>query len=150
MELEKKINEDIKAAMLSKDMRKLNALRAIKAALMLEKTGKDINSGIIPESVELKLLQRLVKQRHDSAAIYQEQGRQDLAEEEIYQASIIENYLPEKLSIEEVTEILKSIISETGATSMKDMGKVMGQASAKIAGQADNQTIASIVKKLLG
>lgn len=150
MELEKKINEDIKNAMRAKDSRKLNALRAIKAALLLEKTGKDVSSGIIPDSVELKLLQKLVKQRKDAAAIYNEQQRADLAEEEIFQAEIIQAYLPDKLSEADLKEIINEIISETGASSIKEMGKIMGLASARIAGQAENSLIARIVKELLG
>lgn len=149
MELEKKINEDIKAAMLAKDTRKLQALRAIKAALLLEKTGKDVSSGIIPESVELKLLQKLVKQRKEAASIYREQQRADLEDEETYQATIIEAYLPAKMSEEEIKDIIKTVISETGAASMKDMGRVMGLVSSRIAGQADNQVVASMVKSLL-
>lgn len=149
MELEKKINDDIKATMLAKDTRKIQALRAIKAALLLEKTGKDVSSGIIPETVEVKLLQKLVKQRRDAAAIYKEQHRPDLEEEENYQAEIIEAYLPAKMSEEELISIIKRIISETGASSMKDMGKVMGLASSRIAGKADNQLVASLIKSLL-
>ncbi len=149
MNLEIKINEDIKQAMLAKDMRKLAALRAIKAALLLEKTGKDVSSGEIPESVELKLLQKLVKQRRESAAIYSEKGRTDMAEEEIYQADIIENYLPKQMGEVEVVALVKEIIAETGASSIKDMGRVMGAASKKAAGKADNQFISRIVKELL-
>ncbi|MBS4061810.1 MAG: GatB/YqeY domain-containing protein [Bacteroidetes bacterium] len=150
MELEKKINDDLKDAMRAKDSRKLDALRAIKAALLLEKTGKDVSSGIIPDSVEVKLLQKLVKQRKEAAAIYTEQHRAELAEEELYQADIIQAYLPEKLSDAEIKLIIKEIISETGATTIKEMGRVMGLASSRIAGQAENTTIAQFVKELLG
>ncbi len=149
MELEKLINEDIKQAMISKDREKLEALRAIKAALLLEKTGKDVTSGEIPASVELKLLQRLVKQRRESAEIYKAQGRADLAEPEIFQASIIEKYLPEQMSEDEVEAIVKKVITDTGAAGIKDMGKVMGIASKLVAGKADNKLIAEIIKKLL-
>ena len=149
MELELIINNDIKQAMLAKDMRKLNALRAIKAALLLEKTGKDVNSGIIPETVELKLLQKLVKQRKEVATIYTEQKRDDLAEEELYQAAIIEKYLPSQMSEEEVKSIVMEAIRATNASGIRDMGKVMGVASAKISGKADNQMVATIVKALL-
>lgn len=149
MELEKLINEDIKHAMISKDKDKLEALRSIKAALLLEKTGKDVSSGIIPESVELKMLQRLVKQRRESAEIYKTQGRPDLAEPELFQASIIEKYLPEQLTEEEIISIVKKAITESGATGPKDMGKVMGIASKTVAGKADNKVISEIVKKLL-
>jgi uncharacterized protein YqeY len=150
MSLAESINNDIKAAMLARDARKLEALRAIKAALLLAKTGKDVSSGEIPEDVELALLQKLVKQRKESAEIYRSQNRPDLAETEEYQASIIEEYLPEQISEEELTGIIKDIIARTGASGIKDMGKVMGMASKELAGKADNKTIAGIVKQLLG
>ena len=149
MSLEIQINDDIKQAMLSRDRKKLEALRAIKAALLLEKTGKDVSSGEIPESVELKILQRLVKQRKESAAIYREKDRIDMAEDEEFQFAIIEKYLPEQMSEAEIEEIVAGIIAETGASSMKDMGKVMGMASKKLAGKADNRLISTIVKKKL-
>jgi len=149
MSLEQQINDDIKSAMLSKDRDKLEALRAIKAALLLEKT-KDGTTGEIPETVELKLLQKLVKQRKESAEIYKTQNRQDLAEAELFQAGIIEKYLPKALSEEEVSAKVKEIIAQTGATSIKDMGKVMGLASKELAGQADNRLVSEIVKRLLG
>lgn len=149
MNLEILINNDIKQAMLAKDKRKLNALRAIKSELLLLKTGKDTSSMEIPESVEIKLLQKLVKQRKEAAALYSEQNRPDLEEEETYQAEIIEAYLPEQISEEELADIIKQIISETGVTSMKEMGKVMGLASQKLSGKADNKTISAMVKTLL-
>jgi len=149
MELELLINEDIKQAMIHKDKDKLEALRSIKAALLLEKTGKDVTGGIIPESVELKMLQRLVKQRRESAEIYKAQGRPDLAEPEIFQAAIIEKYLPEQLSDEDVIAIVKKAIADTGATGIKDMGKVMGISTKLVAGKADNKMISEIIKKLL-
>lgn len=149
MELEKLINEDIKQAMLAKDAKKLEALRAIKAALLLEKTGKDTSGGEIPESVELKLLQKLVKQRRESAETYIAQNRPDLAEVEIFQAAIIEKYLPEQMSEEDVTKVVAGIIAQTGAVGMKDMGKVMGLASKQLEGKADNKLVATIVKALL-
>ncbi|MBK9291363.1 MAG: GatB/YqeY domain-containing protein [Bacteroidetes bacterium] len=149
MELEKKINDDIKQAMLTKDSRKLAALRAIKAALLLEKTGKDVSSGIIPDSVELKMLQKLVKQRREAAAIYTQQNRPDLAEEENYQASIIEAYLPARLSDEELRALIARTIEATGAQNIKDMGKVMGIVSKEIAGRADNSLVATIIKEML-
>lgn len=148
MNLEILINNDIKQAMLAKDKRKLNALRAIKSELLLLKTGKDTSSMEIPESVEIKLLQKLVKQRKEAAALYSEQNRPDLEEEETYQAEIIEAYLPEQISEEELAAIIKQIISETGVTSMKEMGKVMGLASQKLSGKADNKTISAMVKTL--
>ena len=149
MELEILINEDIKQAMINKDKGKLEALRAIKAALLLEKTGKDVSSGIIPETVELKMLQRLVKQRRESAEVFKAQGRPDLAEVEIFQAAIIEKYLPEQMSDDEVIAIVKKVIADTGATGIKDMGKVMGTATKLVAGKADNKLISEIIKKLL-
>ncbi len=149
MELEKLINDDIKQAMLARDKEKLEALRAIKAALLLEKTGKDASSGEIPESVELKMLQKLVKQRKESALIYVEQGRQDLADQELFQSAIIEKYLPAQMSEEEVKTIISAIIIRVGAKEPKDMGKVMGAASKELAGKADNKTISGIIKAIL-
>lgn len=149
MELEKKINDDIKQAMLSKDSRKLAALRAIKAALLLEKTGKDVTAGVIPDEVELKMLQKLVKQRREAAAIYVQQNRPDLAEEETYQAAIIEAYLPAKLSEEELRNMIAEAIKTTGASGIKEMGKVMGLVSKQVAGRADNSLIATRVKEML-
>lgn len=149
MELEKKINDDIKQAMLSKDSRKLAALRAIKAALLLEKTGKDVAAGIIPDEVELKMLQKLVKQRREAAAIYLQQQRPDLAEEESYQAEIIEAYLPAKLSDDELREMIAKAISSTGVSGVKEMGKVMGLVSKQVAGRAENSLIATIIKEML-
>jgi len=150
MSLEIKINNDIKQAMLAKDKKTLEALRAVKAGLLLIKTGGDINSEEIPESVEMSLLQKLVKQRKESAEMYNAQNRTDLAEDELFQAAIIEKYLPAQISLEEIKVILKEIIAETGASSMKDMGKVMGMATQKLAGKADNKTISVIIKELLG
>jgi len=150
MSLEIKINNDIKQAMLARDKRKLEALRAIKAGLLLEKTGKDVSGGEIPESVEMKLLQKLVKQRKESAAIYRDNDRIEMAEEEEYQAGIIENYLPEQMSVKEIEAIVQKVIDETNASSMKDMGKVMGAVSKQLAGKADNKTISAIVRQKLG
>ncbi len=149
MALEHLINQDIKEAMLAKNRRKLEALRAIKAALLLEKTGGGLGDAEIPKTVELKLLQKLVKQRRDTAKIYREQNRPDLAEEEEYQASIIEKYLPEQMSEEEIKAVVEKVIAQTGASTMKDMGRVMGLVSKQLAGKADNKTIASLVKQRL-
>ncbi len=149
MGLAEKINDDIKHAMLAKDKRKLEALRAIKAALLLIKTGKDTSSDEIPESIEIQMLQKLVKQRRETAIIYQQQNRPDLAEEELFQATIIEAYLPEQLSADDLRKIVLEVIAETGATSIKDMGRVMGLASKKLAGKADNKSISEIVKHVL-
>ncbi len=148
MSLEQTINSDIKAAMLAKDKKKLDALRAIKSAILLAKTDKG-SAGDIAEDAEMKILQKLVKQRKDSAELYKSQGRDDLFEEESFQLSVIEKYLPEQMSEDEIKKHVGDIIAETGASSMKDMGRVMGMASKKLAGQADNKVIASIVKELL-
>jgi len=148
MGLENLINDDMKKAMLSKDAEKLEALRAIKAALLLEKT-KEGTTGEIPESVELSLLQKLVKQRKESAAIYITGNREDLAEKELFEAGIIEQYLPKQLSDDELIKIIKTIITQSGASSIKDMGKVMGQASKELAGKADGKRVSEIVKSLL-
>jgi hypothetical protein len=148
MELEKLINNDIKATMLARDSKKLDALRAIKAALLLEKT-KEGTTGEIPDSIELKLLQKLVKQRKESAEIFKNAGRSDLAENDLFEASIIEKYLPQQLPEDEVKKIILKIIAETGASSMKDMGKIMGIANAELSGKADNKLISTIVKDLL-
>jgi len=149
MSLAEKINDDIKRTMLARDSRKLEALRAIKAALLIAKTGKDASSGEIPEDIEMQLLQRLVKQRKESAEVYKAQNRPDLAEEELFQAAIIEAYLPEQMSPDELKSIIKTIIAQVGATSIKDMGKVMGLASKQLAGKADNKTISLVIKDLL-
>ena len=149
MSLEVKINNDLKVAMLAKDKKKLEAIRAIKSALLLEKTGKNTSRGEISEDVELKLLQKLVKQRKESAEIYKSKDRRELAEEELFQASIIEKYLPEQINEDELTDIIKKIIENTGASGIKDMGKVMGMAIKEAAGRADNKTISGITKKLL-
>ena len=144
--LEERINADIKQAMLNKEKDVLESLRAIKAAILLLKTGK----GEVNEAAELATLQKLVKQRKESAEIFNQQNRSDLAEAELFQASIIERYLPKQLSKEEIESEVKSIISELGATCAKDMGRVMGAASKKFAGTADNKVVAEIVKSLLG
>jgi uncharacterized protein len=150
MELENKINADIKQAMIAKESRKLEALRAIKASLLLAKTSKEAAGGELPEEAGLKLLQKLIKQRQESADIYKSNGRNDLAEQELFQAGVIENYLPKQLDEEEIRAGVAKIISETGASGPKDMGKVMGAASKVFAGKADNKVVADLVKKLLG
>jgi len=147
MSLEEKINADIKAAMLAREKDKLDALRAVKSAVLLAKTEKT-GAEISPDA-ELKLLQKLVKQRRESAEIYLGQSRQDMADAELFQAGIIEQYLPRQLDADEIKAELKIIIAETGAGSAKDMGKVMGLASQRLAGKADGKTISSLVKELL-
>ncbi len=148
MSLELKINDDIRSAMLARDAAKLEALRAVKAALLLEKT-KEGASGDVDEEAEIKILQKLVKQRRESADIYAQASRHDLAQKELYDASVIETYLPQQMTEAEVTEIIRKIVAETGASSVKDMGKVMGAASKELAGKADNKMISVIVKSLL-
>ncbi len=149
MGLEHLINQDLKEAMLAKDRQKLEALRAIKAALLLEKTGGGVGDAEIPKSVEMKLLQKQVKQRRDTAKIYREQNRPELAEEEEYQAAIIEKYLPAQMPEEEVKAVVEKVIADTGASSMKDMGRVMGMVAKQLAGRADNKMVSVLVKQLL-
>lgn len=148
MSLEQKINDAIKAAMLAREKEKLEALRAIKSAVLLAKTEKA--GAELDAETEIKMLQKMVKQRRESAEIYKEQGRNDMAEAELFQAGIIETYLPAQLSEEEVRSIIQQIVAETGAVGPKEMGKVMGPANQKLAGKADGKTIAAIVKELLG
>jgi uncharacterized protein len=148
MSLTDKINDDIKAAMLAREKDKLEALRAVKAALLLLGT-QEASREITPED-EVKLLQKLVKQRKEAAEVYKEQNRQDLFETEVFQAAIIEKYLPQQIPLDELKEIIRVVILETGATSARDMGKVMGLASKNLAGKADNKTVAALVKELLG
>lgn len=147
MSLEKKLMADLKEAMKSKDQAALRSIRAVKSAILLQKT--DGSGTELDEAGEIKLLQKLIKQRKDSLEIYQKQDRADLAKVEEEEIAVIEKYLPQQLSEEELTPIIQEIIGKTGASSMKDMGKVMGMASGQLAGQADGKTISAIVKKLL-
>jgi len=147
MSLEEKINADIKSAMLAKEKEKLEALRAVKSAVLLAKTEK---VGVeVSEDTELKLLQKLVKQRKDAAEIYLKQQMKDLADVELFQANVIEQYLPAQMSPEEIGQVVKSVIEETGANGIKDMGKVMGLVSKQLAGKADGKLISEVVKSLL-
>ncbi|MCG2432017.1 GatB/YqeY domain-containing protein [Aequorivita xiaoshiensis] len=148
MGLQDKVMEAMKAAMKSKDTQSLEALRSVKSALLLAQTETGSKQEISEEE-GIKILQKQVKQRKDSAAIYKEQGREDLAEPELLQAKVIEQFLPKQLSVEEVSKIVDEIITETGASSMADMGKVMGIASGKLAGKADGKTISTVVKSRL-
>ncbi|OAD90043.1 MULTISPECIES: GatB/YqeY domain-containing protein [Flavobacteriaceae] len=148
MSLQEKVMEAMKTAMKAKDTQSLEALRAVKSALLLAQTETGSKADLT-EDEELKLLQKQVKQRKDSAAIYTAQNRPDLAEPELIQAKVIEQFLPQQLSEEEVSKIVDQIIAETGASSMADMGKVMGLASAKLAGKADGKTISTVVKARL-
>lgn len=147
MNLEEKINADIKVAMLSKEKDKLNALRAIKSELLLLKTNK--NASDITEDVEIKILQRLIKQRKESADTYKNQNRDDLYKEEIIQAEMISTYLPAQLSEEEVKQIIAKIIAQENINEIKEMGKIMGIASKALAGKAENKLISDIIKQLL-
>ncbi|UNY99086.1 GatB/YqeY domain-containing protein [Zhouia spongiae] len=148
MSLQSNIMTEMKAAMKAKDQVALEALRAIKSALLLAKTEAGAGDEL-PEEEEIKLLQKLVKQRKDSATIYTEQGRGDLAAPELAQAAVIEKFLPEQLSVDEIAKIVDDIIAKTGAEGMKDMGKVMGMASKEMAGKADGKAISTIVKQKL-
>ena len=144
--LEEKIQQDIKAAMLAKDSVALASVRGIKAAILLAKTaegGKPVDDAEI-----VKIIQKLVKQRKESAEIYAQQNRPELAENELAEAAVMEKYLPKQLSEAEVEEALKGIIAQVGATSMADMGKVMGTATKALAGQADGKLISALVRKL--
>lgn len=148
MSLQLKINEDIKTAMKAKDAVALEALRAVKSAILLALTEGGAKESLAEED-EIKLLQKLVKQRKDSAAIYTQQGRADLAQPEIDQAAIIEKYLPKQLSESEVEAVVSEVISSNGLSGMAAMGQVMGIVSKQLAGQADGKTISNVVKKLL-
>ncbi|SEK76065.1 GatB/YqeY domain-containing protein [Parapedobacter koreensis] len=148
MALQDKIDQDIKSAMLAKDNARLRGLRAIKAAILLAKTEKG-SAEALTEDTEIKVLQKLAKQRKESAEIYQQQHRDDLYQIEMEELAVIESYLPKQLSREEIEDIVKLVIAETGATGPKDMGKVMGSTNQKLAGKADGKTISEIVKTLL-
>jgi len=148
MSLEATLAVDLKAAMKAKDDATKRGIRAIKAQILLAKTdgsGKELD-----EAAEIKILQKLVKQRKDSLAIFEKQDRADLAKIEAEEIAVIEKYLPQQMGEAELTDLLKGVIAQTGASSMKDMGKVMGIASKQLAGKADGKTISSIVKQLLG
>jgi uncharacterized protein YqeY len=146
MNIEEKINADIKTAMLAKDAKKLEAVRAIKSAILLLKTSPE---GLTEDSVN-KALQREVKKRKESAEIYKTQNRPDLEETELFQAAVMEEYLPKQLNEEEIKAELTKIISAVGASGPGDMGKVMGAASKAFAGKADNKLVSTLVKQLLG
>jgi uncharacterized protein len=148
MALQQQIDADIKAAMLAREKDRLNALRAIKSAILLELT-KEGGQQELDDAVGLKILQKLHKQRQESAAIYRQQGREDLAAEEDVQAKVIEAYLPQRMDDAGVEAAVRAVIAETGATGMADMGRVMAEANKRLAGRADGSTIATHVKKLL-
>jgi hypothetical protein len=142
------ISEEIKKAMLAKDKIRLEALRGIKKEFLEAKTAKGANDELSDETA-IAILQKMVKQRKDSAEIYMSQGRSDLAEGEIAQIKVIQDFLPSQLTAEELEAAIKKIITEVGATSMKDMGKVMGIATKELAGKAEGRSISEMVKKLL-
>jgi|UniRef100_UPI004047FB76 uncharacterized protein len=148
MSLQTELMEQMKLAMKAKDTVALQALRAVKSAILLAKTESGAAEEL-SEDQELKILQKQVKQRKDSAAVYLEQGRKDLADPELAEAAIIEQFLPEALSEDEVDAVVKAAIEKIGATGMKDMGMVMGIVSKELAGQADGKTISTLVKKNL-
>ena len=148
MSLEQKIMGDLKTAMLAKDEKALRSLRAIKAAILLAKTSEGA-SGDLKEEDEIKLLQKLVKQRKDSLEIFQQQNRNDLAQKEKEEIEVIEKFLPKQLSADELRSELAAMITEVGASSPADMGKVIAGATKKFAGKADGKTISALVKELL-
>ena len=142
------IDQEIKQAMLAKDQAKLRGLRAIKAALLLAKTEKGTTEEITEET-ELKLLQKLVKQRKESADIYKQQGRDDLSKVEEEEIEVISAFMPRQLDETEIGQVIARIIADSGAVSVKDMGKVMGLANKELAGKADGKLVAELVKKQL-
>lgn len=148
MSLKTRIDNDIKAAMLSRNKEELEALRSIKSMILLAETEKG-GTGEISDDAGNKLLMKAAKQRKESAEIFQQQNRNDLADRELFQLNVINRYLPKQLSDDELRAALKSIISEVGASGSQDMGKVMGVATKKLAGQADGKVISEWVKKLL-
>lgn len=148
MALFEQISKDIIAAMKAKDKERLETLRNIKKVFLEAKTAPGAND-TLDDAAALKILQKLAKQGHDSADLYISQNRQDLADQELVQVKVIEEYLPKQMNPEEIAAAVKEIISSTGASSMKDMGKVMGLASKQLAGKADGKTVSDIVKKLL-
>lgn len=148
MSLKATLNEDMKAAMKAKDQVALRTIRAIKSAVMLAET-EEGRQGELDEATELKILTKQAKQRKDSATQYRDNGRDDLADAEEAELAVIERYLPKALSPEELEAEVKAIIADTGAASMKDMGKVMGVATKQLAGRADGKAISALVKQLL-
>ncbi len=144
-----KISDEIKTAMKARDKVALETLRAIKKELLELKTAKG-SSGEVSEEATNKIMQKMVKQRHDVAVIYEQQGRAELAEKEHAEIEVISRFLPEPMTTEEIEVAVKEVIAEVGATSMKEMGKVMGLASKKLAGKADGKVISNIVRALLG
>ena len=149
MSLINQIDQDIKQAMLAKQEARLRGLRAIKSALLLARTEKGAAEEMTPET-EIKVLQKLIKQRKESADIYKSQNREDLYKIEVEEMEVIEGFLPKQMERSEIETYLKDLINKVGATSVKDMGKVMGAANKELAGKADGKTISEVVKQLLG
>jgi uncharacterized protein len=149
MSLINQIDQDIKQAMLAKQPDRLRGLRAVKAALLLARTEKGASEDLTEEA-EIKVLQKLIKQRKESADIYKTQNREDLYEIEMQEMQVIEPYLPQQMGADEIETFIKDLIGRVGATSVKDMGKVMGAANKELAGKADGRTISEVVKRLLG
>lgn len=147
MTLEERINKDMVSAMKTKDAVRLRGLRAIKAAIQLAKT--EAKGKAVDEAREMQILQKLVKQRRDSLEIFEKQKREDLAQKEREEITVIETYLPKPMSPEELEAAVREIIAETGASSLKDMGRVMGVATKKLAGKADGKAISGLVRQLL-
>src|SRR6478672_2147593 len=148
MPLEEKVMSELKTAMLAKDEKSLRSLRAIKAAIINAKTSEGAG-GVLKEEDEMKLLQKLVKQRRDSLEIFEKQNREDLAQKEREEIAVIEKFLPQQMNADELRVVIEKIINETGASSPADMGRVMGLANKQLAGKADGKTIAAMVKDLL-
>lgn len=148
MSLEQTINDNLKKAMLAKDEKGLRALRAIKAALLLAKTAEGGAAGMTPEA-EIKMLQKLVKQRKDSIAIFEQQNRSDLAKTEQEEVEVIEQYLPKQMDADTLRQVISGIIAEAGVTNLSGLGQVMGIATKQLAGQADGKAISAMVKELL-
>ena len=148
MGLKEQIEKDIKSAMLEKKQNELLALRAIKSAILIAETEKGA-SGELSQDSEMKLLSKAAKQRRDSAEVFEQQGRKDLAEKENLELEVINRYLPKQLSEDELNIEVQAIIDELGAVEMKDMGRVMGEASKKLAGKSDGKTISRVVRSIL-
>ncbi|MFQ3579064.1 MAG: GatB/YqeY domain-containing protein [Bacteroidales bacterium] len=148
MSLFEQITEDLKKAMLNKEKEKLEALRALKTAFLLARTEAGV-TGELSADAEIKIVQKLIKQRKDTAEEYMKGNRPDLAEKELQEAEILTAYMPAQMSEAEITHVIKEIIAQTGATSIKEMGKIMGVASKKLAGKADNKDISNKIKELL-
>ena len=149
MTLEEQIQQDLKAAMIARDSARLDAVRGIKSEILLAKSAAGDVAHSITDADIVKIIQKMVKQRKESADIYVQQKRQDLADTELAQLSVLEKYLPKQLSVDDIEAAVNQIISEVGASSLADMGKVMGAAAKKLAGAADGKVISQVVRKLL-